>query len=168
MSIKSVLLRAKTSIALTIVFSAISSFSILAIPFIERISDKNSGLMYVVAAAFWIGWLLVFVGTCFTKRTLHALREKLIVNGCVANSRKIGIASRPSNLAMMIICAIATIGVALCITDVKFNYIPQAVAFPILSLTVMLVVIHCVFDGKYYKTYKIIKENFKNGTNHKD
>ncbi len=154
------------SIAVTIAAAALSSFSLCLIPFAAGLADGESKVIsIVIAAVFWIGLLLTFVAAYFTKRTLYKSREKLISHGDITKHQPIGIINFSKDWRMWILYGITLFGLVLIITDIIFGYVPEKVMFPTISVTIFTFAIHCVFDGKYYKAYKLIKESVNNETN---
>lgn len=66
---------------------------------------------------------------------------------------------------MWILYGVVILGVGLMVTDIMFSYVPEMAMFPIISITILSFAVHCVVDGKYYKVYKLMKENVNNETN---
>ena len=163
---KHVLKDARLSIVLTIVATALSSFSLSLIPFTSGFEEgERNVIAYVIAAVFWIGLLLTFIAAHSTKRTLYRFREKLIIKGYITKHQPIGIISFSRDWRMWILYGITLLGLVLIITDIIFGYVPEKVMFPTISVTILSFAVHCVFDGKYYKAYKLIKESVNNETN---
>ena len=163
---KHVLKDARLSIVVTIVAAALSSFSLSLIPFISGFEEGEINVIaYVIAAVFWIGLLLTFIAAHSTKRTLYRFREKLIIKGYITKHQPIGIISFSKDWRMWILYGITLLGLVLIITDIIFGYVPEKVMFPTISVTILSFAVHCVFDGKYYKAYKLIKESVNNETN---
>ena len=157
---------ARLSIVVTIVAAALSSFSLSLIPFTSGFEEgENNVISYIIAAVFWIGLLLAFIAAHSTKRTLYRFREKLIVKGYITKHQPIGIVSFSKDWRMWILYGTTLVGLVLIVTDIIFRYVPESVMFPIISVTILSFVVHCVFDGKYYKAYKLIKESVNNETN---
>lgn len=163
---KHVLKDARLSIVVTIVAAALSSFSLSLIPFTSGFEEGESNVIaYVIAAVFWIGLLLTFIAAHSTKRTLYRFREKLIIKGYITKHQPIGIISFSKDWRMWILYGITLLGLVLIITDIIIGYVPEKVMFPTISVTILSFAVHCVFDGKYYKAYKLIKESVNNETN---
>ena len=163
---KNVLQEARLSIVITLVASALSSFSLSLIPLISGFGEGASNILaYIVAAVFWLGLLLTFAAAHSTKRTLFRLREKLISKGYIKRHNPVGALSFSSDWRMWIVYGTTILGLVLIITDIIFRYVPEIVMFPIISITILSFTTHCVLDGKYYKAYKLIKESVNNETN---
>ena len=157
---------ARLSIVATIVAVVLMSFPLSLMPFVSGIEEgKSNVIAYIVAAVFWVGLLLTFISAHATKRILYRSREKLIIKGCIAKNQPIGIISFSKDWRMWILYGITLLGLVLIITDIIIGYVPEKVMFPTISVTILSFAVHCVFDGKYYKAYKLIKESVNNETN---
>ena len=158
--------QSRISIVVTLIAAAVASCSLSLIPFTSGVEEGKSNIMaYMIAATFWIGLLLTFVATYITKRILGEYRKKLIADGRVASKQLIGLISFSKNWRMLVLYGITVLGGVLIITDIIFGYVPEAIMFPIISVTMLSFAVHCVVDGKYYKAYKQIKESVDNETN---
>ena len=163
---RNILSNARLSIIITVVSIALSSFSLSLIPYTSGFAEGEGNIIaYIIAAVFWIGLLLTFIAAHSTKRTLHRLREKLIIKGYIKKHQPIGIVSFSKDWRMWILYGTTMLGLVFIITDIIFGYVPEAIMFPIISVTILSFAVHCVFDGKYYKAYKLIKESVNNETN---
>lgn len=166
MNIRNVLKEAKLTIVVTLVSAAIPGFCLTLIPFIVGIEEGKSNIVaYVIAAVFWISVLLTFVAAYVTKKTLLRFRKKLIIKGYVQEHQPIGAVSFSKDWRMWTLYGTTIIGLVLIVTDIIFKYVHETVMFPIISVTIWSFAVHCVVDGKYYKTYKLIKESVNNETN---
>lgn len=156
----------KISIAVTLIAAAISSLSLSLIPFTSGIEEGGNNLVaYVIAAVFWIGLISTFIAAHSTKRILRRSCEKLIGRGQIPKHQRPGIISFSGNWKMLIVYAVTLIGLVLIVTDIIIGYVPEMVMFPVISITLLSFTAHCVFDGKYYKVYKLIKECVSNEKN---
>lgn len=163
---KRVFNNAKYSFMATFAAIALSSFSLIAIPFTTGFEEgKISVIAYIFAAFFWIGLLLTFLAVYSTKRTLYSFREKLIKRGVITQHHTIGLVSFSRDWRMWILYGATVIGLLLMITDIIIGYVSTSIMFPIISITFLSFAVHCVVDGKYYKAYKLIKESVNNETN---
>ena len=164
---KNMLKYARLSIAVTLIAAALSSISLSLTLFTSGVEDGKLGILgYIIASVFWFGWVVVFFATRSTKKTLHKYREKLIAKGELKRQHPVGAISFSKQWKMLVLYGVIVLGLVLIITDMIFRYIPEAVVFPITSITVLSFAVHCVVDGKYYEVYKQIKESVKNETNH--
>lgn len=159
---RNVLKKAKTSIVVTFVAATLSSFSLSTIPFLERLEEEKGQIIaYIIAAVFWIGLLLTFISAYITTRILRKSREKLKSKGSIKMRQAIGIVSFSVDWRMWILYGTIILGLVLIITDIIIGYVPELIMFPVVSITILSFIVHCVIDGKYYKTYKLIKESVK-------
>jgi len=165
MKSRALIRKVRVLIVLTLAFAAAASFSLSLIPFVWNAEAGGHGwLSNSIAAVFWFGLLLTFAAAYWTKRSLYKYREILISNGYIKKHQSVGVISFSKDWKMWFLYGTTALGMVLLITDILFGYIHQAAMFPILSVTVFTFAVHCVVDGKYYKTYKLIKEKVNNGT----
>lgn len=163
---ENLLSNARRSLLVTIFAVALSSLSLSLIPFTSGIKEGESNIFaYSIAAVFWIGLLTTFVAVHSTKRTLCRHRERLIAKGYISEHQPIGLISFSRDWKMWILYGVVILGVGLMVTDIMFSYVPEMAMFPIISITILSFAVHCVVDGKYYKVYKLMKENVNNETN---
>ena len=165
---RSVLKQARLTIVLTLVASAIASFSLSLIPFAFDAGDGGRNILsYIIAAVFWSGLMISFVAAVFTKKILHKQREQLISEGYVNEHELIGLLSFSKNRRMYILYVTTILGLVMIVLDIIIQYLPETVMLPVVSVTIFSFATHCVIDGKYYKAYKQIKEIIDNETKRK-
>lgn len=153
---------ASLSLTITVIAAALSSFSLCLIPFTSGFEEGKSNIFaYCIAAAFWLGWIVMLVAAHITKRKLSLQCKKLIANKSIKIQRLPGIISFSFDWRNIILYAITVIGFVVSVTDILFSYVPEMIMFPIISVTILSFEIHCVVDGKYYKVYQRIKESVK-------
>ncbi len=147
----------------------LSSVSLGIIPWLVS-NDPSSGErgVYIVSTILWLGIISAIVVSFITRSTLYKYKEKLIRKKALKRQMLPGIISVSRNKSSLILYCIIVTGVVIIITDCFFNYVNQYILFPILSVTVLSFMLHCIIDGKYYKVYKLIKEKIKNDTMRKD
>lgn len=163
---KRIFRNAKRSIMATFAAIALSSFSLIMIPFTMGFDEGEiSAIAYIFAAFFWLGLLLTLLAAYSTKRTLYIFREKSIKNGLITKHHPIGLVSFSRDRRMWILYGMTIIGLVLMITDIIIGYVPTSIMFSIIAITFLTFAVHCVVDGKYYKAYKLIKESVNNETN---
>ncbi len=133
---------------------AVSFFSLSAIPLAQLCPETvNKILGYVIAAVFW---LFLFSGTVLfwlAKKRIRPYRRKLKSVGELSASRLPGVfrfSRRPLSLIMY---GIILVGAVLIITDIIFSYVPSAVMFPILSVTLFAFALHCIVDSETYQVF---------------
>ena len=143
--------------------AAVASFSLSLIPLLSNI--ENNVAAYIIAAVFWSGLLLTFVVTCLAKKSLYQCREKMKQRGYIRKRQFPGIFHFSSHWKNIILYTVTVLGLVLIVTDVIFGYVPETVMFPVISVTILSFIIHCVIDGKYYKAYQRLKEIVKDETN---
>ncbi len=162
---KSVLKKAKLLIAATLISAALSSLSLALIPFVTgNGKTEHAYIAYIIAAIFWIGLIVMLVSVWLTKKKLYPHRRKLIAGGLIRKHQRIGIINFSSEWGRIVLYSITVLGVILCVGDIIFTFVPQKVMFPVISVTILSFAVHCVIDGKYYKAYKLMKENTNNET----
>ena len=167
MNVRGLLNNARLTIVVTLIAAALSSFSLSLIPFTSGFEEGESNVIaYVIAAVFWICLLLTLGAAYSTRKTLYRYRVRLIMNGYIRKHQPIGIISFSKDWRMLILYGVTVVGLVLIITDIIFDYVPETVMFPIISVTILSFTVHCVVDGKYYKAYKLIKESVNNETKH--
>ncbi len=161
-----VLKKAKWSFVATLAAAALASISVSLIPFTGGIEEgKNNVFSYVVAAAFWAGLLLTFAAAFCTKCILGKTRKDWIAKGRLPGKQPIGLVSFSKDRRMWILYGTTGLGLVLIATDILWRYVPEEIMFPVISITILSLAIHCVIDGKYYQAYKRIKESVNNETN---
>jgi len=163
---KKILRKAKTSIVVTFASIAAASLSLNLIPYIFGREDWAGKVMvYVVAAVFWIGLLLAFAAAGSTRRTLYSYREIRAIREYIRAHQRPGIIRFSRDWRMLILYGVTAAGLVLMAADIIFNFVPEPIMFPVLSVTILLFAFHCILDGKYYKAYKQIKESVNHETN---
>lgn len=159
--------KAKQSLAIALISAAVSSLSLSFIPFTSGIEEaKSNTAAYAIAAAFWIGLLLMLIATFVTQRALSGVLDKMVSKKKMKRQKLPGIICFSFGGKRLMLYAVAAVGLILSITDIAYNYIPERVMFPIISVTILSFIIHCVVDGKYYKVYKLIKESVNDEKDH--
>lgn len=159
---------ARLALLVTTIAVIISDIVLCLIPLTQNLENtQKSALIYIIASAFWLSWIIVGLCTVLLKKTLNPIYTRMIEKKVIETQKKPGIISfsikRRQNL---ILYAAIAVGLILIITDILIGYTPEKIMFPILSLTVSMIVLHSVIDGKYYKVYKLLKENVKDDANH--
>ena len=155
----------KIFLGITFVAMIIASGSISLIPLI---SDGENDIFKttIIALLFWLGLFFVLlmigiVASMLRKYRVQYITEqkmkKQILPGCIFFSL---------NFKSCLIYMVIIIGLALSITDIIWNYIPELIMCLVLSITILSFLVHSVIDGKYYKVYKIMKENIKYEATH--
>lgn len=156
---------AKLHLTITVLTAILSSFSLSVIPFIPKMeNEKTSVISYVIAAIFWVGLILTLITSYLTKRMLSRVREKMIAKGHLNGNSLPGVISFSLQGKNIFLYALTVLGGILVITDIIYNYVPEMMMFPILSLTVLSFELHCILDGRNYKVYKLIKESVNDET----
>lgn len=164
----SVLRRAGMTIIITFVAAAVACLSLSLIPLFAQVDNGRINIAsYIIASLFWGGFLISFIASCFTKKTLCKYQEHLISKGYVIERQRIGIVSFSRDHRMYIVYGTTIIGVLLMVSDIIVQYAPEAVMFPIVSITLLSFATHCIIDGKNYKAYKKIKEIINDETKRK-
>lgn len=158
---------AKISIITTITSMIISSLSLCLIPLVSNSNNMmNKILSYAIAVAFWLGLIVALIMTHFTKQNLYRWRSKLAAREYIKRQDKPGVIYFSLNKRNIVIYSVFVVGILLIIADMIFHFIPALIMFPIISLTLLSFMLHCVFDGQYYKVYTKIKESMENETHH--
>lgn len=161
-----VIKRAKVSITVTFLAMIVSSCSLSLIPFITETAEGELSIAaYVIAGAFWFGLLLMLLAMNSTRRILYRHREEWILQCYIEKNYPIGILSFSKDWRMLLLYGTTVLGLLLVVTDIIIGYVPEKIMFPIISVTILSFMVHCVVDGKYYKSYKQIKECVNNETN---
>lgn len=164
---KRLLRETRRSILATLIAAMLSCLAIGLIPLSNGFEEgKDHTLAYIIGVVFWLGLLVALISSHITKKKLARYREKLVANKTLRERQRVGIFSFSKSWKMWILYALAAIGVALLLTDILLGWLPEWVTLPLLSLTMAVFELHCILDGKYFKTYQIIKEGAKNETAH--
>lgn len=159
---------AKNTMLVTIVSIGMSSFSLSVIPFLPKNHFEGTSIFEcIIAVMFWICLILSVVLSYTVKRKLKAYREILINEKAIKRQKCPGICSFSFDAKRIILYSVVFAGMIFILTDVVWNYVHQAIMFPIISITMFLFGLHCVIDGKYYKVYEYIKESTKNDKKHR-
>lgn len=153
--------KARITLLITILSMTASSISLMFITLVSSDKGMNSWMAYIIALIFWLGIVLAFVSTIITKIFLSKERQKLIDKEMIKKQVIPGIVYFDFKMNNIIIYSIMGIGLLLIVSDLFMNYIPEAIMFPVISITLISFSLHCVIDGKYYKVYKTIKESVK-------
>lgn len=149
-------------------FAAISSISLSLIPLTNGVEkEKDNTLAFIIASVFWGGLILMAISEILAAGTLRGYRAELIKKGYIKKHQQTGLISISKDPKMWVVYALFIVGLAVSITDIIIDYVPEVVMFPIVSLTVLSFAVHCIVDGKYFKAYRQIKEIMKNGKNRK-
>ena len=153
--------KARITLLITILSMTASSISLMFITLVSSDKGMNNWMAYIIALTFWLGIVLAVVSTILTKIFLSKERQKLIDKEMIKKQVIPGIVYFDFKMNNIIIYSIMGIGLLLIVSDLFMNYIPEAIMFPVISITLISFSLHCVIDGKYYKVYKIIKESVK-------
>lgn len=144
----------------------ISSFSLSFIPFLPDNNLKGPSILEcIVAVVFWICLILSISLSYTVKRKLRAYLDILLNENVIKRQKCPGIFSISFDVKRIVLYSVITIGTIFIVTDMVWNYVHQAIMFPVVSITMFAFGLHCVIDGKYYKAYKLIKESVNNETN---
>ncbi len=139
-----------------------SSVALLLIPFIQLLPDKASLITSrFIAVLFWIGFILVVV---FTIKISSLIKKFDVVNidDEDIKYRKIpGILTFTFGVKHIILYLIIIMSFMLLLSDMIFHYLSEFIMFPLLSILFLAFVIHCIIDGKNYKTYIKIREGME-------
>lgn len=153
----------KKSFILTFVCFTISSLMISVIPYIQRLPDEiQKKISYTIAALFWLG---IFSGLCsmiVISKRMSKGRKDLGLDRCLKHQRLPGIITFSKKKSHLILYIITTVGAMSIIFDLSLHVISEYLMFPIISITFLTFVVHCIIDGKCYKTYILVKEGTKN------
>lgn len=156
---------ARQRLTITALAAGLSSVALSVIPYAPVTAQgKPSVIAYIAAAIFWLGLILTLVTSWLTARMLARVRERLINKGSLKKKTLPGIISFSPEPMNMILYTLALIGTAVSITDIIYDYIPEKLMFPILSVTVFCFELHCILDGRNVKVYKLIKESVNDET----
>lgn len=155
----------KIFLGITVVAVIISSGSLSLIPLISN--DKSDIFKTkIIALLFWMGLFLVLLMTGIISVLLRRYRVQYIANQQMKKQILPGCIFFSINFTNAVIYAVIIMGLVLSITDIVWIYIPESVMFSVLSITMMFFLVHSVIDGKYYKVYKIMKEDIKYAATH--
>ena len=126
----------------------------LSLGMITLFNDGNSNsIQFALAVIFWVCLLACIVIPFFIRKVLGTYVKKAKID-----SRLPGILSLSGGKQNIVLYAITVIGIAVIVTDIFWGYLPEVMIFPLISITLLSFLIHCIIDGKYYKIYKNIKE----------
>ena len=143
------------SIWLTIVSFAVSFLSLSAIPLSQHLTDKGQRITgYIIAAIFWLFLIVGFLIVFLTKRRQQTVRRKLKSMRLLRAHQSPGIISFSLSPLTITIYMIFMIGLIVVISDMIFHWVPGYIMFPIISITLVAFMMHCVIDGENYKIYK--------------
>lgn len=146
--------------------SVMASCSLSLIPYTSGYEGGKSSIMaYLIAVLFWMGILIYLFGTYSVKRILRKYSERPLIKGATRKSKYPGIICFSVKKSSLFIYAVVVTGLILIVTDAVHTYIPETIVFPIISVTMLSFLIHCVVDGKAYRVYKLMKESVNNETN---
>ena len=153
--------KAKWTILGTVAAAAVSGVALSLIVFTSGITEGGNNIgAYLIAATFWLSILAVIVFSFSTRRLLNKHYKELMRKQKIAQ-RVPGVLHFSLKMPNIVIYAVTVVGVILMVTDIIFGYIAEAIMFPVVSITLVAFILHCVIDGKYYKVYQYMKGESK-------
>lgn len=153
--------RYRNTVLISLLCFAVSALSLSAIPLIQ-VKERGPAVI-AVAAVFWGALLAGLAVFLLASAKFRKYREQLYQRGKLKRQPLPGILSfraRPLQLTLYLIVAA---GAACAVTDILRHWVPGALMFPILSVTMLAFVLHCFLDGRDYQAYAKMKEGMKNG-----
>lgn len=136
----------------SVVFLSVMSLSILFMPM--AVNSMNNIWVVLVGLTFYIGaiggYVLIVIAGVLIKKHLSILKEKR-----KTNKDKLGLVSFFSNLPALIFDILMLISIiAFCVVCL-LDYIDIHIPFIVLSIMVLSINMHCLFNGRIYKFIKI-------------
>lgn len=151
----------------SVIFSFfISSFSLSFVPVVDRLEQTAGNVTkIIIGILFWLGFIVGLILTIVGKKIFVQDKRRLVSSGKYKRQRLPGMFYMRKNILSFIVYAMFFIGLIFIVSDVLFNYIPQYIMFPIISIVLFSFILHCVIDGENFKIYKKIKDGTDNGDN---
>ena len=153
--------RYKRTLTISIACLIAAALSLSAIPLIQ-VREKSLGV-YLVAGVFWIGLLVGLAAYILASVKFRKYRNRAYERGLLKPQPLPGILTFRRDPLRLVLYAILALGLICIVSDIIARWIPESVMFPILSITVIALVLHCVLDGRDYQAYAKMKEGTKNG-----
>lgn len=152
--------KSRISLLMSVLSLLISAWSLSFIPLAEKTQESTGNLFgIIIATVFWVGFLVALFFTWQTKKLLKKYCEKLVNNKHLKEQKLPGILTFSSNWKMLMLYLLILIGMVFIVADIFWNFVSELIMFPIISITTSAFALHCVLDGKYFKTYNLIKES---------
>lgn len=142
----------------------ITAFSLSFLPFTKITAIVERDFVSVtVGVLFWLGVILMITNLIIGKRLFTKAGNKLVSLGLMEKQKSPGVISFSKKIGHVILYVICLLGLGIAVSDIIFNYVPEQVMFPIVSIVLFTFFTHCIIDGKNFKIYKIIKDGMDNG-----
>lgn len=149
------MIKIKRYYCLTHILFVMSFFSVDFIPCLEVIpANYEMNISYLIAITFWLGFVMGNVTLLLSQALIkkESLKKKILIKKQLPGIFYF----RKENVRIYIGIIIGLITIGL---DMMFNWIPVTIIYVIISITVYLILLHSIVDGKYYRMYKHMKEN---------
>lgn len=151
--------RFRNDFILTVLCFVFSSLSVSLIPLLSGMpEDRQPILSNLIALVFWLSFI---EGIAFSLWTNHTML-RILENKKIDPQRFPGILNFTWDIPHIILYIVILLGIIAIVTDIGFHYISEYLMFPIFSVTFLAVILHCIVDGRNYKTYKRMKEGINN------
>lgn len=136
----------------SIVFLSVMSLSILFMPM--AVNSMNNIWVVLVGLTFYIGaiggYVSIVIAGVLRKKHLSILKEKR-----KTNKDKLGLVSFFSNLPALIFDILMLISIiAFCVVCL-LGYLDIHIPFIVLSIMVLSINMHCLFNGRIYRSIQI-------------
>ena len=162
----------RTYLYIELVLFSLAAVALALIPVMQRsFGDDNKTPGYICAAVFWAG----LAGGAFIAGLIHAqltrMRKKCISviskrEGINLNRHRLpGALFFGTKAFQIVIYSVFAVGAVLIVTDIIHRFMPDFIALPVLAITFLTFVFHCIFDGKNYRSYKCLDKSLKEGIN---
>lgn len=155
----------KKDIILLVLHFFISSMVLFLIPVIALFNNKI--LEVFTGIIFWFGLIFGIIRSHTMGVRTRLPYRKIFQTGTIKRQKHCGAFTIVANKHNIAIYSIFLLGLIVTIMDAIFNFVPEVVFFPVISITLFMFVLHSVFDGIHYKIYKFMKEgNYNEFKNH--
>lgn len=142
------------------IFFGVACVSICVLSLFPLLSMRAQNIIsYGVAIIFWIG----MIAGCICLIRLELLRKELKGNKKKRRWRPPGIVAFSVDKPHMALYGGIFLGLTLIVSDLVEHWISSYIMYPIIAATLFLFIIHCIIDGKNYRTYKFLKEGANDG-----
>lgn len=154
--------KSRIFLMMTVVSYAVSCFSLSFIPLIDSQGEsiqRRAG--NIIAGLFWAGLAAGIALDLLANREIrrNSNRDKKELLG---QHRLPGIFTFSRDSKHLVIYGILLVGISVMVSDMIWGWVAGYIIFPVISLTLFLFAVHCIIDGKYYKSYVSMKEGVGN------
>ena len=147
--------RIKVDFWTAVIFFSMNAVTILTMPLIVTISKESGKQIYLIllGSFFWLSLIFGYTFVCFANR-----KRKLFIisklDGDLSMGQHIGLITFFSNMPALIVDSAMFASVIVIIIIYKIGEFDTYFTYAMLAVIVFTVNMHCMFNGRIYKTTK--------------